>query len=170
MLIRQETEKDYNEIYQLITVAFKTAEHSDGNEQDLVVSLRKGTAFVPELSLVAEINGELAGHIMFSKARVGNDIVLVLAPLSVNPKYQRQGVGTALMNEAHRIAKELGYQYSLVLGSELYYPRIGYLPAKHLGVEVPKGIPSVNFMAMKLQENAKPISGIVTYAKEFAMN
>jgi len=169
MLIRQETEKDYHEIYQLITEAFKTAEHADGNEQDLVVALRKGTAFVPELSLVAENNGKLAGHIMFSEAIVGEDTVLVLAPLSVSPECQRQGVGTALMHEAHRIAKELGYQYSLVLGSELYYPRVGYLPAEQFGVEVPAGMPAINFMAMKLQENAKPIRGAVTYAKEFGL-
>lgn len=169
MLIRQEIEKDYNDIYELITEAFKTAEHADGNEQDLVVALRKGTAFVPELSLVAEIDGKLAGHIMFSEAKVGDDTVLVLAPLSVNPEFQRQGVGTSLIKEAHRIAKELGYQYSLVLGSEFYYPRVGYLPAEQFGVEVPEGMPSANFMAMKLQENAKRINGSVTYAEEFGL-
>lgn len=171
MIIRQETENDYKDIYQLVKTAFETAEHADGNEQDLVVALRKSTAFVPELSLVAEIDGKLAGHIMFSKATVGNDTVLVLAPLSVNPQYQRQGVGTALMNKAHSIAKELGYLYSLVLGSEFYYPRIGYLPAEQFGIEVPDGVPSKNFMAMKLQENTKPahISGSVVYAKEFGL-
>lgn len=99
---------------------------------------------------------------MFSEATAGNDTVIVLAPLSVNPKYQRQGVGTALMNKAHRIAKNLGYQYSLVLGSEFYYPRIGYLPAEQFGVEIPKAMPSINFMVIKLQKNAKPISGEVT--------
>ena len=169
MLIRRETPKDYEEVYNLITEAFATAEHADGNEQDLVVALRKGSAFIPELSLVAEINGELAGHILFTKAMVGKDEVLVLAPLSVKPKYQKQGVGTALMKEGHRIANELGYQYSLVLGSEFYYPKVGYIQAEQIGVEVPDGIPSANFMAMKLQENARAISGAVTYAKEFGI-
>lgn len=105
MLIRQENTKDHAEIYELIEAAFKTAEHTDGNEQDLVVALRKSGAFVPELSLVAEIDGNLAGHILFTKAKVGGREVLALAPLSVKPEYQKQAVGAALINEGHRIAK-----------------------------------------------------------------
>ena len=169
MRIRQETEQDYDEVYRLVTEAFKNAEHADGNEQELVTALRKSEAFVPELSLVAEIDGQLAGHIMFSRATVGNDVVLVLAPLSVRPEFQKQGIGTALMNEAHKLAKRLGYQYSLVLGSETYYPRVGYVPAERFGVEIPAGMPSANFMALKLQENAGPISGAVHYPKEFGL-
>lgn len=102
MVIRQETPNDYNEIYNLVKEAFATADHADGNEQDPVTELRKRSAFLPELSLVAEIDGKLAGHIMFTKASVGNDPVLVLAPLSVKPEYQKQGVGTALIAEGHR--------------------------------------------------------------------
>lgn len=169
MLIRQETLNDYKEVYELITEAFATAEHAVGNEPDLVVALRKGNAFIPELSLVAEIDKKLAGHILFTKAKVNNDNVLVLAPLSVKPHYQKQGVGTALIVEGHKVAKELGYEYSLVLGNETYYPRVGYVPAEQIGIEVPKDIPAKNFMAIKLQENAKMICGAVTYAKEFGI-
>lgn len=169
MLIRRETEKDREKIYRLVKEAFETAEHSDGNEQDLVNALRESGAFVPELSLVAKIGGSLAGHIMFSKATVGNDTVLVLAPLSVKPEFQRQGVGTALINEAHRLAKGLGYQYSFVLGSELYYPRLGYVPAKSFAVKAPEGIPEANFMAIKLQKDAKAIKGTIKYAEEFGV-
>lgn len=169
MIIRQEAEKDFDEIYQLVTEAFKTAAHSDGNEQDIVSALRKGKDLVPKLSLVAEIEGKLAGHIMFSKAKVGEDTVLVLAPLSVIPEYQKIGVGTALVKEGHRIAKELGYWHVLVLGSDSYYQRFGYRPAEQFGVVVPEGIPSDNFMAIKLQEDVKQISGKVAFAKEFGM-
>lgn len=169
IIIRQETPKDYKEVYELVKEAFASAEHADGNEQDLVEALRKSDAFVPELSLVAEIDGKLAGHILFSKAMVGNITVLVLAPLSVRPQYQRQGVGTALMENAHRIAGALGYLYSLVLGSETYYPRAGYRPAEQFGIKVPEGFPSVNFMALKLREDAPPLHGSVVYAKEFGI-
>lgn len=169
MLIRQETVKDYEEIYKLIKDAFATAEHADGNEQDLAAALRKGGAFIPELSLVAEINGKLAGHILFTKAQVGSREVLALAPLSVKPEYQKQGVGAALITEGHRIAAELGYEYSLVLGSELYYPRFGYVPAVKMGVMLPEGFPSENFMAIKLQKDASLLDGSIIYAREFGI-
>lgn len=171
MIIRQETPADYKCVYELIKNAFSTAEHADGNEHNLVTALRKGASFIPELSLVAEINGKTIGHIMFTKAEVGKNevLALALAPLSVDPKYQRQGVGTALIIEGHKIARKLGYEYSLVLGSETYYPRAGYTSAEKFGIEVPKGFPPENFMAIKLHEHAKPICGSVVYAKEFGL-
>ena len=169
MLIRQEKVEDYNEVYQLIADSFAQAEHADGNEQDLVLALRKGNSFIPELSLVAQIENELAGYILFTKAKVGNNDVLILAPLCVKPKYQNQGIGTALILEGHKVAKKLGYNYLLVLGSETYYPKFGYLPATQFNIEIPNGFPTENFMAVKLNENAKLISGAVTLAKEFAM-
>ncbi|WP_439711746.1 GNAT family N-acetyltransferase [Eubacterium callanderi] len=67
MVIRQETEKDYDEVYAVVKAAFERAEHSDGNEQDLVAALRKGGAFVPELSLVAQKDGRIVGHILLTK-------------------------------------------------------------------------------------------------------
>lgn len=170
MFIRQEKVEDYNEVYKLIKDAFETAEHADGNEQDLVEALRKNKdAFIPELSLVAERNKEIIGHILFTKMKVGDDTVLALAPLSVKPAYQGQGVGTALIKEGHQIAKNLGYTHSVVLGSETYYPRAGYLPADKFKINVPEGIPSQNYMAIKLTDNEKAIHGDVTYAKEFGM-
>ena len=72
MVIRQETEKDYDEVYAVVKAAFERAEHSDGNEQDLVAALRKGGAFVPELSLVAQKDGRIVGHILLTKGSVGS--------------------------------------------------------------------------------------------------
>lgn len=169
MKIRQEKPEDYEEVYELVREAFASAEHADGNEQDLVEALRKGDAFIPELSLVAEEGGQLAGHILFTRARVGEVEVLALAPLSVRPAFQRQGVGTALIEEGHRIARKMGYAYSIVLGSENYYPRLGYREAAGFGVEVPEGIPSANFMAIQLLEGAPALGGPVIYAEEFGL-
>lgn len=90
MLIRKETAADYDAVYSVVKRAFENAEHSDGNEQDLVNALRKGNAFIPELSLVAESEGKIVGHIMFTKATVEEKIVLALAPLSVLPEYQQK--------------------------------------------------------------------------------
>lgn len=170
MMIRKEDATDYETIYSVVKKAFDNAEHADGNEPDLVNALRKGNAFIPELSLVAEIDGEIVGHILFTKAKVENDTVLVLAPLSVLPEYQRQGIGTALIYEGHRIAKELGYGYSIVLGSEKFYPKTGYLPADTFGIIPSFDVPRENFMAYKLNENAPNIHGIIKYAKEFGIS
>ena len=167
MNIRRETPKDYPEVYRLVKEAFASAEHADGNEQDLVEALRKGDAFLPELSLVAEIDGRLAGHILFTKVKIGGRTELALAPLAVLPEYQRQGVGKALIAEGHRIAREMGYHYSVVLGSEQYYPKSGYRPARDFGIGCPFDVPEENFMAIDLQGHSAPVSGVVEYAKEF---
>ena len=167
MLVREERIEDYNTVYKVIEQAFKSAEHSDGNEQELVVALRKSDAFLPELSLVAQIDEKIVGHILFTKIQIGNDTELALAPLAVLPEYQKKGVGRALVLEGHRIAKDLGFHYSVVLGSETYYPKMGYVPANNYGIKAPFDVPDENFMAIKLQENSPAIEGTVIYAKEF---
>jgi predicted N-acetyltransferase YhbS len=169
MFIRKEETKDYETVYSVVKRAFDSADHADGNEHDLVNALRVSDAFIPELSLVAEIDGKIVGHIMFTKAKVVNETVLALAPLSILPEYQKQGIGTALIKEGHKIAKELGYTYSIVLGSENYYPRVGYLPAVDFGIRPSFDVPSENFMAYRLRENAPNICGILKYAKEFGI-
>lgn len=167
MVIRREEARDGCAIYEVVKKAFASAEHTDGNEHELVNALREGEAYLPELSLVADIDRKIVGHIMFTKAEVGNTAVLALAPLSVLPEYQRKGIGTALIREGHRIARELGYGYSIVLGSETYYPRAGYLPADAFGIKAPFDVPGENFMACKLIESAPAVCGTVRYAKEF---
>ena len=169
MNIRKEEPKDYTEIYEVVKAAFGSAEHADGNEQDLVNALREGDAYIPELALVAEEDGKIAGHIMFTKAKVGKEDVLALAPLSILPEYQRKGIGAELIKEGHKIAQQSGYQYSVVLGSEKYYPRFGYVPAATFGIIPPFDVPDENFMAYKIAENAPCIHGIMKYAREFGI-
>lgn len=169
MVIRKAGTKDYEIIYLLVQQAFGSAGHADGNEQDLVNLLRKSEAYIPELSLVAEMGGKIVGHIMFTKAMVGNKAVLALAPLSVLPEYQKKGIGAALIKEGHRIAGELGYGYSVVLGSGEYYPKMGYLPADKFGIKPSFEVPNENFMACRLKEDAPGVNGIMKYAKEFGI-
>ena len=159
MIIRQEHNKEFHSIYALVKAAFESAEHADGNEPDLVNALRKSDSYIPELSLVAEIDGKIVGHIMFTKANVNEETVIALAPLSGLPENQRQGIGTALIKEGHRIAAKLGYPYSIVLGSERYYPRTGYQPAKKFGIRAPFDVTDENFMAYKLKDDVPPLYG-----------
>ena len=161
MKVRPERRSDYAVVYEVVKVAFASAEHSDGNEQDLVTALRNSGTFVPELSLVAEVDGTIVGHILFTKADVDGHTVLALAPLSVLPTYQKQGIGLALMAEGHRIAKELGFDYSVVLGHAEYYPKAGYRPASRLGIKAPFDVADENFMAVKLNPDAKELHGVM---------
>lgn len=165
--IRKEEKDDYKAVYQLIKSAFLTAEHSDGTEQDLVHRLRESSAFIPELSLVATLNNTIIGHILFTKVRIGTSEQLALAPLAILPKYQRKGVGAQLIKAGHTIAKKLGYQYSIVLGSDDYYPRFGYVPTKNYNILPPFDVPPQNFMLYPLQDQTQKIEGIVEYAQEF---
>ena len=165
--IRKENKNDYNEVYNVIKKAFETAEHSDGNEQDLVVILRKSEAFIPELSLVAVEENKIVGYILFTKIKIKDNIELALAPLAVLPEYQRKGIGKKLIETGHNIAKNLGYHYSIVLGSENYYSKMGYILAIQYGIKAPFQVPDENFMAIKLNDTNIEIKGTVEYAKEF---
>ena len=167
--IRQESQKDYEEVYRVVKTAFETAEHSDGNEQDLVVALRNSDSFIPELSLVAVKDDKIVGYILFTKIKIENHEEIALAPLAVLPEYQKQGIGSMLIEQGHKIAKQLGYHYSIVLGSENYYPKFGYIPAIQYGIQAPFDVADENFMAVKLNETDTEITGVVQYAKEFGI-
>ena len=166
MIIRKEEINDYNKIREVVKIAFESTEHTDGTEYILVDKLRGSIGFIPELALVAEEENKILGHVMFTKVKIGNDVELALAPLAVLPSAQRKGIGTALMNNAHEIAKKLGYNLVVVLGSEQYYPRVGYKPASDLGILAPFDVPNENFMVLNLGNVKKEYSGTVEYVKE----
>jgi len=170
--IRQEKTADYKAVFEIIESAFKSEQFSDHTEQFLVERLRKSNAFVPELSIVAEIKHEIVGHILLTKLKIKNDQnqfdSLALAPVSVLPKYQGNGIGGMLIEKAHQTAKELGYQSIVLLGHEKYYPRFGYQQADKFGIELPFEAPKENCMVIELIEDGlKGVSGTVEYPKEF---
>lgn len=74
------------------------------------------------------------------------------------------------LKAGHKTAKRLGYNYSIVLGSEKYYPRLGYVPAEIYGIFSPFKVPKENFMAYKLNDDISDITGVVKYAKEFGID
>ncbi len=155
MRIRQEEENDHESVFQLIEEAFRNMEHSDHQEQFLVEKLRVSDAFIPELSLVMEDDdGEIAGHILFTKIRIENASEsfesLALAPVSVMPDFQNQGIGSQLILHGHHIARELGYQSVILLGHEKYYPKFGYEKTSNFGISFPFEIPEENGMAIEL--------------------
>lgn len=139
IIVRQTTEADYSTVYNLIKTAFETAEHRDGDEQDYAVNLRNSGNYLPELDLVAEIDGQLAGHILFTKTFVtqpdgSHADTLMVAPLSVLLEYRNMGVGSTLMKEGFRIAETMRYKTAFLLGDPAYYRRFGYKPSHLYGI------------------------------------
>lgn len=165
--IRQEIPSDRKKIFELIKNTFAQAQHTDGDEHNLVDRLRESTAFIPELSLVAEYNNEIIGHILFSKIKVGDSVQLALAPLSVATKYQKLGIGSNLIQEGHKIAKTMGYEYSILLGYPSYYSKFGYKPAHIFGIKSPFDAPKEFYMAINLQGKSTNLNAVVQYPQEF---
>ena len=172
IIIRQEKETDYKVSENLAEKAFKNAEYSDHKEHFLVERLRKSDVFVPELSLVAELDGENVGHIMLTKLIIENEEnrynSLALAPVSVLPEHQNKGVGSKLISESLKVAKEIGFKSVIVLGHDKYYPRFGFKPASIWGIKAPFEVPNEAFMALELRvRGLEGIRGTVVYSKEF---
>lgn len=171
--IRKETPDDYSWVIELTERAFKTMPFSDGKEGKLVGKLRKAATFIERLSLVAEINGQVVGHILFTPIYIENGQEhfesLVLAPVSVLPEFQNQGIGSKLILAGHQRAKGLGFNSVIVFGHPEYYPRFGYKPASFWGIKSPVPLPSDDvFMALELSEGKlSDISGMVVLPPEF---
>ena len=170
--IRQETVADYPIVFNLVEQAFRKEIVSDKKEQFLVERLRKSNGFIPQLSLVAEANHEVVAYILLSKITIETKLdkhtALALAPVAVLPSFQKKGIGGQLIEEAHRIARELGYQAVVLLGHENYYPKFGYRPLHQFNISLPFDAPKENCMAIELVPDAlKNKEGSVVYPKEF---
>lgn len=169
MDIRQEQPTDYDAVYQVVKEAFVDAEHTDGDEQNLIVRLRKSKSFIPELSLVAVEDEKIVGHILFTRAAVNGIAVLALAPLSVLPEYQNRGIGQSLIKRGNIIAQKMGYKYSVVLGHEKYYPKSGYVPASQYGIKAPFEVEDESFMAICLNGTVDKLNGVMEYDEAFGL-
>jgi predicted N-acetyltransferase YhbS len=171
--IRKENSFDHNWVVELTEKAFESLEISDHNEGRLVDKLRKAPTFVEELSLVAELNGQVVGHILFTPIIIENGQEqfqsLVLAPVSVLPEFQKKGIGGQLIHAGHQKAAELGFKSAILLGHPEYYPRFGYKPASAWGIKTQIQLPSDDvFMAVELIEGGlTDVSGMVIFPPEF---
>jgi len=129
------------------------------DEHLLVHKLRTAQGFVPELNTVAEIDGKLAGHIIFTKSRVADETgkvheTLTFGPLTVLPDMQSKGVGRALMRHTFEKAKQLGYRAVIIFGHADYYPRAGFKRAAEFGITDENGKTFDALMVCPLVEGA----------------
>lgn len=172
MVIREEFEKDYDDVYKLIEEAFRNEEMSNHDEQNLVNRLRKSNEFIGELSIVAQMGDKIVGHIMLTKIKIVSKDrsydSLALAPVSVLPEYKGEGIGSLLINSSICRAKELGYKSIIVLGHDKYYPRFGFELASKYGIKAPFDVPDEAFMALEIvKDSLKDVSGVVQYSSAF---
>jgi len=169
-LITQETSNDFSAVYTILEGAF-----GQSNESKLVELLRKSSDFIPELSLIAKVDNNIIGHILFTKIKIedenGNEYdSLALAPMAIIPKLQKKGIGGKLIHYGLNKAKKLGYPSVIVLGHEHYYPKFGFMPTDKWNIKAPFPVPANVFMGIELQENGfEGVNGIVRYPKEFEM-
>ena len=129
--IQAETPADYHAIRELIVEVFHETYGSGEAEATLVDQLRQQPEQGPNISLVAELDGVLVGHVFFSAVRLEDhpDIpVCALAPLGVYRQYQRQGIGAQLVQQGVDECANRGYRAVFVQGSRQYYPRFGFIP------------------------------------------
>jgi putative acetyltransferase len=163
--IRPETgDSDRAEIWKVNQEAFGRS-----LEADLVDAIRASDRFVPELSLVATVEEDIVGHVLLSYVEIepGAHAVLQLGPLAVLPSYQRRGIGSALMNEAVRVADARGEPLILLEGNPRFYERFGFRRSDESGIEAPTGVDQQYFMVRPLTGYDPGLRGRAVYSEAF---
>ena len=145
VLIRSETSADVSAIAEVTVAAFKTLAISNQTEQFIIAALRAAKALT--ISLVAEADGRVVGHIAFSPVMIsdGSSNWYGLGPVSVLPEYQRQGIGSALIRDGLSRLKALNAQGCCLVGHPEYYPRFGF---RNIPGLVHEGVPQEVFLAL----------------------
>ena len=162
MIIRNEKQSDIDAIAEVTIAAFTDHPHSQNTEQFIITALRAAGAL--SLSLVAEIEGKVVGHIAFSPVTISGQTCdwYGVGPVSVSPNYQRQGIGKALINEGLRLLKESGAKGCALVGDPNYYQRFDFKNYPDLILE---DVPPENFLALPFGET-KP-HGIMVFHEGF---
>lgn len=169
LAIRSERPGDEDAIRETVRAAFAATEQVSGQEEaDAVDALRRLPEYDRELSFVAELEGRIIGHLLFTPCRIVSEAAetpaLALAPLSVLRGYERHFAGTRLMRHGLGACRARGHRIVIVLGHAKYYRRFGFRPAQGFGIEPPWAVHPDYFQALALQPGALAgVSGMVEY-------
>jgi len=163
MVIRHETESDAKTISDVTKAAFENHPISNQTEQFIINALRAANALT--ISLVAEVDGKVVGHIAFSPVTVsdGSRDWYGLGPISVLPEYQKQGIGKSLMYEGLSQLKARGARGCVLVGDPNYYERFGFRSLPEL---IHEGVPQENVLALPFGGNKA--QGIVAFHQGFS--
>ena len=164
MLIRAENASDWDAVYAVNVSAFDTP-----GEASLVDALRERAR--PTISLVAEDDGKIVGHIMFSPANLSGhpDLrVAALGPMAVAPERQKDGIGSALVRAGLDECRRLGSVAAILVGHAEFYPRFGFVPGARFGIDCEFEVPEELFMVLELEPGAlADVTGTITYHAAF---
>ncbi len=163
--VREERPEDFEAVRRVNELAF-----GQPQEAALVESLR--AVADPHISLVAEVEGQVVGHIFFSPVTIESERetqeALGLAPMAVLPEFQGRGVGSRLVREGLEECLKRGHEVVFVLGHPEYYPRFGFEPTQPRGITCEYAVPEEVFMLKELREGALAgRTGVVKYHEEF---
>lgn len=166
VIIREERPEDIEAIRTVNQKAF-----GQPQEGQLVDALRKNGGVL--LSLVATLNGQVVGHILYSPLSVSNNREKVigagLGPMAVLPEYQRQGIGGKLIEAGNQRLRERGCAFIAVLGHPEYYPLFGFDLASGHGIRCEWNVPDDVFMVLVLDESKmNGVAGVAKYRKDFS--
>jgi putative acetyltransferase len=167
-LIRPERTEDFPAIRTLVAAAFDSAA-----EADLVEAIRASERYIAELALVAELAGDVIGHVMISGATLvadtGERPIVLLAPIAVAPAHQEAGIGSALVRAVTAIADVRGEPLVVLEGSPGYYRRFGFEPSYERGIEMslPDWAPREAGQVLRLSSYDASLTGLVVYPPTF---
>lgn len=166
--IRAEQPEDHDAIAEVVEAAFGSPA-----EARLVEAIRASTNYVAELSLVAELDGRIVGHVMVSFTALQNGEterwISQLSPLAVAPDVHRQGIGSALVRAVCALADARGEPVVILEGSPAYYGRFGFEPAPAHGIHIklPSWAPPEAAQVLRLKNYDQSIRGQVVYPPAF---
>ena len=170
--IRAESPDDFAAVDEVVAICFAGEAPGTPVEVALVRGIRALPAFDPRLSLVADLDGKVVGHLLFSpmtiESQQGDVPALALAPLAVLPGHESSRAGTRLMRAGLDACREAGHRIVIVLGHAKYYRHFGFRPARAMGIEPPGPWPDQAFMALALVPGALDgVRGKARYSAPF---
>ena len=176
--IRPETPKDYKDIVSLVLRSFREGtNYSDGSDIiALIEEIRVSKYYIPELSFVAEMDGKIVGHFLFSKFPLSQNAdgghaddsdIVMLAPVSVHADYFHKHIGITMLTLGIQKVREMGYKGITVEGDYNFYSQVGFRTSSEYGIYPTSGCPMTEPRCMMCQEteegSLKGYDGYVVY-------
>ncbi len=176
IIIRNEKIEDYRKTEIVAREAFWNLYFPGCEEHYVIHKMRQHKDFIQELSFVAELDGEIVGSIFYSKSKVkqedGEEISTIsFGPVSVDPKYHRQGIGRKLITHSIELAKEMGYKAIITLGYPYHYKPYGFKGGKAYNIAMEDGKYYIGLLVLPLYKNAlNNVKGIALFSEALVVN